>query len=68
VTRYEITVNGTIGPVVSAAAEGFEAAPAPLGRSRLVGDVIDQAALHGLLNRLYDLHVEIIDVHRLDEA
>jgi hypothetical protein len=39
-----------------------------LGRSRLVGDVIDQAALHGLLNRLYDLHVEIIDVHRLDEA
>lgn len=66
-TRYEITVEGAVGPVVAAALEGFEVAPAPAGQSRLVGDVVDQAALQGALHRLHDLQVAIIDVHRVDD-
>ena len=38
------------------------------GHSRLVGDVADQAAFHGMLNRLQDLRLEILDIHRVDDA
>ncbi len=64
--RYEITVDSAVGPLVVQALEGFEIAEVARGRSRLVGDVVDQAALHGLLNRVQDLHLEIVDVHRVD--
>lgn len=66
-TRYEITVDGTVGPLVLGALEGFEEGPAAPGCSRLVGDVADQAALHGCLNRLHDLRVEILEMHRLND-
>lgn len=66
-TRYEITVEGNVGSVVVAALEGFEVVSAPAGRSRLVGDVVDQAALQGALHQLSDLKVDIIDVHRVDD-
>jgi len=65
--RYEITVAGTAGPMVLSALEGFEVRPASSGRTRLVGTVVDQAALHGALQRLHDLHVELLDVHRLGD-
>jgi hypothetical protein len=67
VARYEIIVDGTVGSVVVNALDGFEVSSAPAGRSRLVGEVIDQAALHGALHRLQDLHIDIIDVHRVDD-
>lgn len=65
-TRYEITVEGQVGPLVTAALEGFQTRPAPPGRSCLVGEVVDQVALTGVLGRLQDLHVEICEVHRVD--
>lgn len=64
--RYEITVDSAVGPLVLEALDGFEVAEMSRGRSRLVGDVVDQAALHGMLSRVQDLHLEIVDVHRLD--
>jgi hypothetical protein len=67
-TRYEIVVDGTVGPMVTAALDGFEVVSATEGRSRLVGTVVDQAALQGALHRLHDLQVDIVDVHRVDEA
>jgi hypothetical protein len=66
--RYEIVVDGVVGPVVMTALEGFEVHPDRPGRSRLVGQVLDQAALHGVLNRLRDLRVEIIDVRRVEDS
>jgi hypothetical protein len=66
-TRYEIVVDGVVGPVLMTALEGFEACPAGPGRSRLIGDVFDQAALHGVLHRLRDLHVEIIELRRVGD-
>jgi hypothetical protein len=38
------------------------------GVTRLEGPVRDQAALRGLLNRLWDLHLTIVTVQRLDEV
>lgn len=65
-TLYEITVDGVVGPVVLGALDGFQARTTEVGRSRLVGEVVDQAALHGVLERLADLHVDIVDVHRVE--
>jgi hypothetical protein len=36
------------------------------GVTRLEGSIIDQAALHGLLNKLRDLRLTIITVERLE--
>lgn len=64
-SKYEITVDGVVGPALLSALEGFEATTV-LGRSRLVGEVVDQAALHGIFQRLESLHVDIVDVHRVE--
>ena len=65
VTRYEITVTGGTGPMLLAALPEFESLPDLDGCVRLAGPVQDQAALHGLLHRLYALHVELIAVQRV---
>ena len=59
---YVITVRGVAGPSVRAAFDDVE-----LG---VVGDTTvlrraatDQAALHGLLRRTWDLGLEIVEVH-----
>ena len=65
-TRYEIVVEGSVGPILSAMFEGFEQHQDPLGRVRLVGEVADQSELHGMLHRLHDLRAVIVDVHRVD--
>jgi hypothetical protein len=66
VTRYEIVVEGTAGSLVETAVDGLDVHATDDGCSRIVGDVIDQAHLQGLLHRLADLHVTIVDVHRID--
>jgi hypothetical protein len=59
---YVITVRGAAGPWVRAALDDAEVS--------VVGDTTvlrraetDQAALHGLLQRIQDLGLEVIDVH-----
>jgi hypothetical protein len=62
-SAYVITVRGVAGPWVRGVFDDTEVS--------VVGDTTvlrraeaDQAALHGLLNRIQDLGLEIIDVHR----
>ncbi len=64
-TRYEIVVAGDVGPTVLGALERFELQPSEAGTSRLIGSVPDPAALQGVLHRLTDLRVELIEVRRL---
>jgi hypothetical protein len=64
--RYEIEVVGEVGPVLLQAMPGFRPAPAAQGRVRLVGELSDQAALGGLLQRLLDLQVELLAVERVE--
>jgi hypothetical protein len=60
---YVVTVRGIAGPWVRGVFDDTEVS--------VVGDTTvlrraatDQAALHGLLRRIQDLGLEIIDVHR----
>jgi hypothetical protein len=64
--RYEITVACEVGPIASGALDGFDVRSTDSGHTVLVGDVVDQAALHGLLNWLQDLQIDIVEFQRLD--
>lgn len=61
---YEIVVAA---PLVSDWSQWFDdfEAEAAGDNTRLVGTVSDQAALHGVLARLRDLGIPILDVHRV---
>jgi hypothetical protein len=65
--RYAITVGGAPGPVLFAVLEGFELSPGPQGQTRVVGFVHDQSELQGVLHRLHDLHVDLLEVRRLED-
>jgi hypothetical protein len=63
VDDVEITIRGAAGATVRAAFEEFEFEVSRSGRrTRLRADLSDQAALHGVLERMRDLGVEIIEV------
>ena len=61
-TTYEIRVEGRLGPHWSAWFEGLSIAPEPDGTTVLAGPVADQAALHGLLQKLRDLGVPLVSL------
>ena len=63
VDDVEITIRGAAGATVRAAFEEFEFEVSRSGRrTRLRADLPDQAALYGVLERMRDLGVEIIEV------
>ena len=61
--RCEIVAVGADGPLVRSAFDGFDVTTLDDGRIRLVGLVVDQAELHGVLHRIQDLGMRILDVH-----
>jgi hypothetical protein len=62
-TRYEITIRGRLSPAMSAAFDGLATAPA--GADTVIrGDIADQAALYGVLDRVESLGLELLDVRR----
>ena len=65
--RYEITFDSVVGPLTEAALDDFHIRGTRRGGTCLVGDVVDQAAFHGLLNRIQDLGLEIIEIQRLGD-
>jgi hypothetical protein len=65
--RYEIRVRGPIGPDDLAELGLGDALTEPVS-TVLRGDVVDQAALHGLLDRLQSLGLEVIEIRRLPDV
>ena len=67
---YEIRFKGHLNRRRAQMFEGLEMVQGPGGETVLTGPVIDQAALHGILNRIRDLGVPLLSVKRLaqDEA
>jgi hypothetical protein len=67
---YEIRFEGHLSAYRALIFEGLEMVQEPGGETVLTGPVIDQAALHGILNRIRDLGVPLLSVKRLsqDEA
>ncbi len=67
---YEIRLKGQIGPRWAHWFDGLRIVPDPvMGETTLTGPVADQAALHGLLNKIRDLGLEIMTVtQRMEES
>ena len=67
---FEIVVKGRLSPTLVAALQGFEVSRCEHGMTHLVGWVPDQARLHGLLELLRDLNIELASVNpaRFDPA
>ena len=67
---YEIRFKGHLSSYRAHVFEGLEIVQGPEVETVLTGPVIDQAALHGILNRILDLGVPLLSVKRLsqDEA
>ena len=61
IERIRIKVRGRLSDRLAAAFEGMTAVPCT-GATELVGDVADQAQLHGLLTQIRDLGLKLESV------
>jgi hypothetical protein len=59
---YEIRVKGAVGPRVAATFEGLSISTETV----LKGELTDQAALHGVLDWIRDLGLELVGVSRVE--
>ncbi len=62
---YRICIEGHLDERWLRWFEGLDVAPLPEGETVVSGEM-DQAALHGVLNRIRDLGLELISVQRQD--
>ena len=66
-TRYEITVQGRLSATLALAFDGLTTASS--GADTVIrGDIADQAALYGVLDRVESLGLELLDVRRTAPA
>jgi hypothetical protein len=65
---YEIRFKGHLSSSGAQVFEGLEMVQEPGGETVLTGPVIDQAALHGILNRIRDLGVPLLSVRRVEQG
>jgi hypothetical protein len=64
--HYEIRVNGVLGHGWSAWFDGLQVTNDDRGQTTIAGPIADQAALHGLLAKVRDLGLELLEVRRTD--
>jgi hypothetical protein len=62
---YEIRVKGRLGPEWSTWF-GMAIQSQPEGSTLLVGQVADQAALHGILSKINDLGLPLLALRRIE--
>jgi hypothetical protein len=60
--RYEICVRGRLGERWAAWFDGLDVTADTNGTTVLSGDVVDQAALHGLLHKLRDIGLPLVSL------
>ncbi len=63
--QYEIRVTGHLSSRWAAWFDGLSLIPADDGTTVIRGPIVDQAALHGVLQKLRDLGVPLISVTQL---
>jgi hypothetical protein len=66
-THYQITVRGRLSDALVAAFEGLSATPSAAG-TVLCGEIADQAALYGVLERIESLGLELLSVYATGPA
>ena len=64
---YEIRIKGRLSDSLLAAFEGLTASVEPV-ETVLHGPVEDQSSLHGLLDRIQSLGLELVEIRRLPAA
>jgi hypothetical protein len=64
--HYEIRVRGVLDGGWSAWFDGMRVTSDERGQTLIAGPVVDQAALHGLLAKVRDLGLELLEVRRTD--
>lgn len=62
VQHYEIRVRGHLAPRWSAWFDGLDLTRTTDGTTVISGTIVDQAALHGLLEKLRDLGIPLISL------
>jgi hypothetical protein len=63
---YQVRVKGGLNGEWSDWFDGFTVTPQANGETLLSGVVADQAALHGLLNKIRDLGLPLLSVKRAE--
>jgi hypothetical protein len=66
-TSYQIVVRGELSQRFSTAFEGM-ALEAGNGQTTITGPVVDQGQLHGLLDRVRDLGLELVSVNTITRS
>jgi len=61
---YRITVRSQIDERWLRWFDGLEVTRLPNGDTVLSGHIVDQSALHGILNRIRDLGLELVSLHQ----
>jgi hypothetical protein len=61
---YEIRIKGHVGDNLLASFDGLDSEIEP-AKTILRGDSLDQAALHGILERVRELGLELLEVRRI---
>jgi hypothetical protein len=64
-TDYEFRIKGRLSDSLSGAFEDFTASVKP-AETVMRGEVRDQSELHGLLDQIQSLGLELIEVRRLE--
>ncbi|MHC9046515.1 hypothetical protein ACYX8G_18170 [Microbacterium saperdae] len=60
---FEVIVRGRMSEDLADALDGFAVTAVPGGLTSIVGPVVDQPRLLGLLGAFDDLHIEVISVN-----
>ena len=63
---YEIKLKGYLDKSWAERFDGFVFTHESDGTTMLTGEIVDQAALHGLLKRIRDLSLPLISINRLN--
>jgi hypothetical protein len=66
-SRYEFRVRGRLAERLLSSFDGFDAEIQPV-ETILSGDVADQAALHGVLEQIEALGLELVEVRQVDSS
>jgi hypothetical protein len=64
--HYEIHVRGRLDLTWSAWFHGRDVRPIGQGETVLAGHLVDQAALHAVVEQIRDLNLELLSLRRLD--
>lgn len=66
--RYNIHIKETVDPSWAAWFDDLSITTLPNQESVLSGSIIDQAALHGVLNKIRDLGLTLLAVYRVEKS